>query len=297
MKFRLIPAALLFSAAFPLCSQQSGNQVYGQRYRNHQTDRPEPSGMQYLSDSTFAIGASILTNVMADQYVAVFGVSESAATLKDANAKIDERVRKFIADVSSKLKIPPSDIYVDMTTQTQIADYKVNGQYAEQYLSGFEQKKTVVIKYRNTADLDKMVVLASENGIYDLAKVDYIVEDPGKIYEQLFLLAMEVITKKKDLYVKATGAGLVPASMIYRESFYSMDPSQLYSSYTPNVTSEYSDHNSYSRRKDLRQNTTFYYDHISYAGFDKVLKPVVTEPAVEFVLLLQVKFEIERAKK
>jgi hypothetical protein len=46
--------------------------------------------------------------------------------------------------------------------------------------------------------------------------------------------------------------------------------------------------------KDLRKSATFYYDPINYSGFDSVSNPAVTEPMVEFVLELKVKFSIAK---
>ncbi len=293
-KFTLIGTLLL--SGLTVFGQQSGNQVIGQYYNYNLTDNPQTVSKLYLSDSAFVIQANVLANVIADSYAATFGVAESATTLKVANTKIDDRIQKFVSALS-KMSIPLADIYIDMTTQTQISDYKVNGNYAEQFISGFEQKKNVIVKFNNIKDLDKMVIIASDYGIYDLAKVDYIVTDINKIYTQLFQTAMEVINGKKDLYVKATNIKLTTSSEIYGESFYSFFPSQLYNSYTPNITTEYNDYSSNGKRKDLKKNTTYYYDHINYSGFDKVVNPIVTEPTVEFVLMLQIKFDIERINK
>lgn len=295
MKFKkTIISTVLLLFALTAFGQQSGNQVIGQYHNNDQTNKPQTVDKLYLSDTSFIIQANILTNVIADIYVATFGLSESSTTLKDANSKIDERIQKFISALTTKMGIPHTAIYVDMTTQTQISDYKVNGNYAEQYISGFEQKKNIIIEFKNIKNLDKMVVLASDYEIYDLAKVDYIVTDINKIYTQSFQAAMEVINGKKDIYTKAMNIKLLPSSEIYGESFYSFYPSQRYKSYTPNITVQYSDYGSHSRRKDLKKNTTYYYDKINYSGFDKVVNPVVTEPAVEFVLMLQVKFNTEK---
>lgn len=277
-------------ATAPAFTQHSGNSVIGQ-YFNQSATGLQGADKLYLSDTTFIIQANVMMNVIAGSYVATFGVAESSPTLGEANSKIDKRINSFIAALK-KLGIAQQDIYVDMTTQTQIFDYKVNGDYAEQYIAGFEQKKNVIVKFKNINDLDKMLVAASENGIYDLAKVDYIVTDPGRIYEQLFQSALEVINRKKELYVKATGMKLSPSSQVYGESFYSLYPEQLYKSYTPNLSAQYYDYSTYSKKKELRKSTTYYYDNISYSGFDKVIHPIVTEPAVEFVLTLQIKFQV-----
>jgi uncharacterized protein YggE len=204
---------------------------------------------------------------------------------------MDKRIQAFASDLV-KMGIPVRDIYADMTTQNKIYDYKVTGQMAEQYVKGFELKKNVITKFKNIKDLDEMIIAASNHQIYDLVKVDYIVTNLNEVYTNLFKSAMEVINQKKELYSTATGSKLLPASQIYGEQFYSYYPSQLYKSYTAYSTTEvYTDANTV---KDARKSPVFYYDKIDYSGFDKIIDPSVTEPAVEFVLTLQVKFEIDR---
>jgi len=288
-----IIGSLLFLLTTSAYAQQSGNVVIGKSYNYKSTSKQQTVDKLYLSDTSFIIQANVLKNVIADNYVATFGVSEASTTLIDANSKIDKRISDFISALT-KIRISKDDIYVDMTTQTKISDYKVLGNYAEQYISGYEQKKNVVVKFNNIKLLDRMIVLASDYGIYDLAKVDYIVTDINKVYSELFQEAVEVINRKKGLYAMATNVKLEPTSEIYGESFYSFYPSQLYQSYTPNVSTLYYNYNSYSKRKDLRKNTTYFYDKINYSGFDKVISPVVIEPAVEFVLMLQIKFDIKK---
>ncbi|MHC1738463.1 MAG: SIMPL domain-containing protein [Ignavibacteriaceae bacterium] len=283
---------LLLLLGNTLFGQITGNSVIDQNYSNL---RQPATNKIYLSDSTFVVQANVLTNIIADSYVAVFGVSESAKTLAEANTNIDKRIQDFISALT-KTGIAKDDIFVDMTTQTQLADYKITGNYAEQFISGFEQKKNVIVKFANIQDLGNMVTLASGFDIYDLVKVDYIVKDLNKIYVQLFRSAMEVINSKKDLYVSATNVKLLPSSQIYGESFTGYYPAQMYKSYTPNVSSElytYYDDSKF-RKKDLKKNTTYYYEKVNYSYFDKVLNPVVTEPAVGFVLTLQLKYEIDK---
>ncbi len=289
----LILGAIVFFFPFNSFSQQSGNVVLGNSYNYSRSSHQLSVDKLYLNDTSFTVQANVLKNVIADSYVATFGVSESSNTLIDANSKIDKRINDFIAALL-KIGISKDDIYIDMTTQTLISDYKVTENYAEQFISGFEQKKNVVIKFNNIKLLDRMIVVASDYGIYDLAKVDYIVLDINKIYTELFQAAVNVIQGKKDLYARATNVKLQPGSQIYGESFYSFYPAELYKSYTPNISTEYYSYSNYSKRKDLRKNTTYFYDKVNYSGFDKIINTVVTEPAVEFVLMLQIKYDIKK---
>lgn len=291
-KNRLFTAVLLIVSTITVVAQQGGNSILNQNYNYIQSDRQQFLNRLYLSDTSFIIQASVLMNVIADQYVATFGVSEFSPSLVDANVKIDKRIQSFI-NSTIKMGIASADIFVDITTQTQVADYKIDGNYAEQFISGFEQKKNVIVKFKKADDMDKLIIKAAEYQIYDLIKVDYLVVDINKIYSQLFQSAMEVITSKKEMYAKAMNIKLAPSSRIYAESFNTLYPAQLYKSYTPNISTEYIDYNSYGKRKELKKNTTYYYDKMNYSGFDKVINPVVIEPAIEFILNLQMKFEVE----
>ena len=133
--FLSITMVLLTGTVF---GQVSGNQITGQSYKR--TNQPQTVNKLYLSDTSFVIRANVLINIIADTYVATFGVSESATTLKEANTKIDDRIQNFVAALTTRMDISKTDIHIDLTTQTQISDYKVNGNYADQFISGFEQK-------------------------------------------------------------------------------------------------------------------------------------------------------------
>lgn len=290
---------LILLFLFSLCAgmvqaQQSGNAVYGQGYGAAGGKYPGKETL-YLTDSTFIIEASVLQNVIADGYVATFGLAEEAPTLKECNEKIDQRIKEFI-NALTKLGIVKTDIFIDMTSQNKIYDYKISGDLAEEYLQGFELKKNVMVKFSHIGDLDPMVIAASGIEIYDLVKVDYIVNDLNAVHTQLFNVATDIINQKKGLYASITNARLSPTSEIYADQFYSFYPDQLYSSYqayeSGNVSG--SGYNNNYTTKDIRKSATYYYNKINYSGFDKVINPYVTEPAVEFVLTLQMKFEIDK---
>lgn len=288
MKTWSIIFLIFVSSGIAVNGQHSGNKAL----KNNERFKPTGVNRLYLNDSSFVIQADVLMNVIADAYVVTFGVSDAAPTLQEANVKINTRIKNF-TDALIKSGIPENHIYIDNTTQTTIADYKVNGNIAEQYISGFEQKKNVIIRTATISDLDKMVLLAAGFEIYDLVKVDYIVTNSEKIYDELFAAAIEAIQHKKELYVKATNVKLSQQSQIYAESFYSLYPPDMYESYNPSVSSDYTDYSNYAKKKNLRKNTTYYFDKINYSGFSKIFNPIVTEPAVAFVLTLQIKFSIE----
>lgn len=289
MKVFFTVSLFLMSTAV-LRAQHSGNVVYG----NNSSIKARPSvEKNYLTDSTFIVSANVLMNVTADSYVATFGVADSAATVQESNDQINKRIAGFTAALA-KMKINTADYYVDMTTQTKMLDYHIKGNIAEQYLRGFEIKKNVIIKFSNIKTLDDLLLAASAFRIYDLVKVDYIVNDLNKVHMQLFKLAAEIINEKKDMYAAVTNAKVLPVSQIYNDDLTTNYPTALYKTYSAENSSRI--YTEYDRviKKDLRNSVTVYYDKVDYSGFDKVINPAVTEPAVEFVINLQIKFQQQK---
>ena len=271
-----------------------GNSVYN--YQPYYAPTPEQPQL-FLTDSTFLVKANILMNVKADTLVAVFAVHERAATIRDCNEKINVRIENFTAELA-KMGINSKNIYVDLTTQTKLIDYKVDrpNNYAEQYIKGFELNKNVIIRFSNSADIDRLLMAAALYGIYDIVKVDYIVTNMEKVYAQLYKIAGEVINTKKTAYIALTSMKLSPAAQIYSENFRTYYPANLYKKYAPDqsVTTLQTDYNSKMVIKELNSAQTFYYDQLDYSGYDKIINPVVIEPMVEFILNLQVKYKIEK---
>jgi uncharacterized protein YggE len=245
----------------------------------------------YLTDSTFIISAKVVLNRVADLYVVTFSTTEEANDISTCNDNINSRIDAFRLDLKKKGFLE-QNTYVDMTTQNKIYDYKINDNKAEQYLKGFELQKNVIVRFAPIEQLDEIVISASKHGIYDMVKVDYIVDDLPSVYTKLFDAASKVIEQKKTHYSALTHTTLATSSSIYGEKIYSFYPPQLYKSYKAYESSQvYGQFDGYVV-KDLRKSTTFYYDPIHYSGFDSVINPAVTEPMVEFVLELQVKFSI-----
>jgi uncharacterized protein YggE len=297
MKSKLLIILLIFVISYyPTNAQISGNEAYN---KNNYSSSDESGNRVklYLNDSTFIIRANVLYNIIADSYVAVFGISQESSNLKECDTKIEERIEGFSASLQ-KLGINPDNIYSDMTTQNKIYDYKINGNLAEEYLQGFEIKKNIIIRFKNIGYLEKMLIIGANYQIYDLVKVDYIVEDINKVYTKLFQSALEVINQKKLLFINATNMKVLPNSQIYSENFYCLSPNQLYKSYKAYESGDMKlPYNSPYQIKEIRKSQTFYYNKMDYSGFDKVINPGITEPAVEYALELELKFDLDKQKK
>ena len=295
----LLPAVALFLFGFsPLHAQVSGNQAYRHsQYREYAEQQARSAAprqpLNFLTDSTFIIAADVLMNVKADQFVTVFGVSQDGKTVEECNREIDRRIEAFLREVGRR-GIKEEHMFVDVITQNRIYDYRIEGSVATEHSPGFELKKNVSIRIDKHGQIEELILAAARHEIFDLVKVDYIVNDITGVQNLLLDRASEVIGRKLDRYSKMTGSSARRGAEIYAEDFRTRYPANGYKQYTAFESSSAS--SSYSAAliiKNSRKARTFYFDSVDMSGFDAVINPVILEPVVQFTLRLAVKYELE----
>src|SRR5262249_22062771 len=129
----------LVLVALALCAvncfaQESGNVAYSSN------KRPKSSGVAlgnlYSIESKDSVvstylEANLLINAKADEYVAVFGLSQEGATLADCNSKMDSQLKEFTAGLEG-LGVNRNDVFVDFIAQNKIYDYGTSGSTARE---------------------------------------------------------------------------------------------------------------------------------------------------------------------
>ena len=276
-------------------SQSSGSSRARQAERNKRVPLP---GEPHPSDGMF-LEASVLMNVLADEYVAVFGVSQECVTVAECSQKIDAVIAEFTTAVQ-QLGIGRNDTNVDFVGQNRTYDYKITGDVAKEELTGFEIKKNVAIHYRDKLMLDKLIVAASRSKIFDLIKVDYLVKDQIAVENRLMEEASRVIKQKAAKYEQLLGVKLDSPVRIYAEKPSIYFPIEMYDSYTAQESGSLS--NAYERDRGryavqgARKSRTFFFNPLNADGFDYVVNPVVVEPVVQFTLYLKVIYGTDQAK-
>lgn len=281
-------------------AQVSGNIAYAQpdgRTRAVQNERSKralaPAEMPPGSNTMF-LEASVMMNVKADEYVAVFGLSQEGRTVIECNQKLDTVIKAF-SDALKPLGVAGDDLLVDFIAQNKIYGYRIEGDVAKEELAGFELKKNISIHYRDKLLLDKLVIAASAAQIFDLVKVDYIVKDHQPIQNRLAEEAAEIIKLKSARHEKLLGIKLLPSPQVYAEKPSIYYPTEMYEAYTA-YEAERVDRNQYRPKyvvQDLRKSRTFFYNPLTADGFDRVINPVVIEPVIQFTLYLKVKYDLE----
>jgi uncharacterized protein YggE len=300
-KILLLPISLL---TLSLNAQMSGNEMYGNvnynqynGYNNYYQQTSQYLQLNSNTDSTYYIQAKILMNVQPDEFVATISVQQEALTVKECNSKINLRIDSFKKSLA-ELGIKSDDIYVDMVAQAKVYDYNVAGKTATEVSKGFEIKKNVIFKFTDPNMMDDIMVAASEYEIYDIVKVDYIVTDQQKIYDQMIAEIDKLVEKKKATANSLSEMTLLNDSRLATQNFYAIYPDESYKSYTASESADASYYGGYNSsdsywKKEQRKSKTFYFDKQNYSGFDKIINPTSVKIPVQFVLDVQIKYTLK----
>jgi uncharacterized protein YggE len=299
---RIVTALFSLSLIAPLAAQaqSSGNVGFAQNGRRAQIERDEHA-LKTLSkeelpssDAGMFIEASVLMNVKADEYVAVFALAHEGKTPAECGRKMDETVKAF-TQALKELGIEGDNVFVDFIAQTKTYGFEFEGNVAREKHVGFELKKNVLIHYKDRLLIDRLVVLASKLDIDDLVKVDYIVTDVGQVRERLADEAAVIVKRKAARFSKNLGIGLKLPAQVYLERSGAYYPSEMYDSYTAAATEEVQapfDRQRYTVQS-ARKGRTFYFNGLDGSSFDEVINPVIVEPVVQFTMHLKVKYTVD----
>jgi uncharacterized protein YggE len=282
-------------------AQASGNIGYSQSGGNARAEQNEKNKRVQTKEemppsaTSMFVEASVLMNVKADEYVAVFGIAHECTTVAECNRKMDTTVIEFSAQLK-QLGIGAPNVYVDFAAQNKIYGYQVTGSIAKENLVGFELKKNISIHYQDKMLLDKLVIAASAARIFDLIKVDYIVKDTSQVQNRLMEEAAKITKQKVARNERLLNVKVLSPAQIYAEKPSIYFPTEMYDSYTAFESEEIS--SDYYREKytvqRARKGRTFFFNPLNADGFDLVINPIVIEPVVQFTLYLKVKYEIEQ---
>jgi uncharacterized protein YggE len=300
-RFTLISLMLAPSLCWGQAGGNIGYSQTGGRNRAEQQERAKRTltrDEMPQNDTSMFLEANVLMNVKADNYVALFAVSQEGITVAECGQKMETTLRTFL-DALKTLGVKSGDIFVDFVAQNKIYGFEVSAEIAKEKLVGFELKKNVSVRFNDYALLDKLVLAASQAQVYDLIKVDYVVRNIPALHTKLMETAAHVIKEKANRYQKLFGIHLVSPPQMVAEKPSLHFPSQLYDSYTAYEAEDVSA--GYYRQKYIiqgaRKSRTFFFNALDASSFDEVINPVVLEPVVQATLFLKAKYTLQQPAK
>ena len=286
MKKALLTLFIVSCCAVFAVAQESGNRNY-----NSQTSRkPAPNTGNIGGGNALNIEAYVLMNVAPDEFVAVFGVAEEGPTPVESNQKVNARIEQFLS-AAEKLGIPRANTFVDFITQNRVYSFAPAGTgIIRETLSGFQTKKTISLRYKDRPLLEKLLAAAGQASIFDLIKVDYVVNDMSKVRKALFEEAVRIIKQKEENYVRSLSLAISRRALL-QETYDTIYPGELYQTYTAYESGAVdADYNSATRIIRERKSSTSYLEPLDRSSFDTVLNPGGIEPMVQCTLFMKVMY-------
>ncbi|MEQ1761842.1 MAG: SIMPL domain-containing protein [Pyrinomonadaceae bacterium] len=294
---KAIPAFVILLAGMvsQIIAQDAGSSVY--RDRNARRREPQVNTgilTANVDDKTQVqfIESSVLINVPADSYIAVFGLVQEGKVPATSNATVNARFADFTRSLEA-LGVKRSDIYIDFISQNRVFDFTEAGNTVTETLTGFETKKNIAVRYKDQAALEKILDAAGKATIFDLIGVDYVVNDAKAVRDRLFDEAVKVIKGKEAAYSSSLGVKLTTRA-VANEKYDAFFPSERYVAYQAFESG--SAYNAYNKTVIRpRKVTTFFYSPVA-GDFDTVINPVGIEPLVQFTLYLRMQYALPAIK-
>ncbi|HKR60533.1 MAG TPA: SIMPL domain-containing protein [Pyrinomonadaceae bacterium] len=285
----LLVATVIAVSGFSVMAQEAGNRNYGR----DRSDRTPPNTGNIGANGVVNIEAYVLMNAAPDEFVAVFGVAQEGATGAESNQKVNARIEQFLS-AAEKLGVNRNNTYVDFITQNRIYSFAPgDNNTIRESLSGFETKKTVALRYKDRAMLEKLIGAAGQASIFDLIKVDYVVNDMAKIKRALFDEAIRIVKQKEENYTRSLNLAVSRKSLL-QESYKTYYPGELYQTYAAFESGAVDNYYGQGGARVIRErkSSTSYLEPLDRSAFDSVLNPGGIEPMVQCTLFMKVMYSI-----
>lgn len=251
----------------------------------------------YSSSFSSLLEANVMINVKADSYVAIFSLSQFGKNVDEAESAMNARTAIFTS-MLKQYNIGTQQIFIDPVTmiptyETEIIEKKLSRTFNE-IPTGFEMKKNVHISFKDQSQINDIISIAAKAEVYDLVKVDYIINNKDEILNQLRNEALRILFNKKQvlesagLFVRFNNVGEMNGTAFPVERY-----SQYYAfkSGTPSYVINDSKKKAVPVTYNFAdKNKTIFYDKVDDKQFDKVINPNVVEPVVQVYFSLKASY-------
>lgn len=276
-------------------AQVGGNKI-NRNYNSYNSDSKIPAPYKvFYTDSSIVIQVDILENAIADYYLVTLGITQRGKTVAETYDSLNKTCDKLATSLKQK-GFGSDKIKFDFVNQYKILELKeLNSSTYKEEHTGFEANQTATIRIEKIEDLQDILLVASQAGIYDLVKVDYMLNDLNAHKQKLMAEAISALETKKNFYIKTANMKLEPHGSIYSENYVAIQPAAQYHEFRSASSSEVDSYGE-SRYKVITEPRplSFYYETDSQTKYDKVLNPQIFTPSLQLVYTLQVKYNLAK---
>ncbi len=289
-KIKLLACFLILSNS--LFGQVSGNINYQTQIRYSDNN----INVELSGHSNLVISIKGLANVKADNYVAIFNITQVGETTTEVNELLNKRVNAVLSQISDK---PDIETYIDMVSFVPVYEFEVEKKiFSKKTYNeipvGFELKKNLNVKYKNPDFLNELISICTNAEVYDLIRVDYFSNKLEQIKSDLMKKANTILSEKITNYQGILGTDLNTYEKQVADGYRIVYPVEMYKSYQAYSSS------SLNLKKSANINqtdkyTTLYYQPIIDKEFDFVINPTILEPVIQ--VMYEIKYKVNREKE
>ena len=286
-KLFLLGGLLLFVNSIIFAQERGNASAYSGNYDTKTTlATGDLSSMETTKDFTeiYFLEATVLMNLKADEYVVSFGVQGEGQNALLSEQAVDAKIDGLKRSLSG-LGIAANETFVDFITQVPFYEYDAAGKTATEKLKGYRTSKNILIRFKDRNALRQITNAANQSGIYDLIKIDFVVNDFAGIKTKMLTEAAKIVKGKEQIY-STLGVALKPVGVV-AEKFNTYSPDALYQDYTAYETGSAQ---GYKRTIQKAKPATSFYSGFDGKDFDLTINSNTLEPNIQAVMYLRVKY-------
>ncbi len=288
---------LILSSSVCLAQNRANYNYSNSEYdKNERPTQQLPQAVTY--DELIFLETTVLMNVTADEYVAMFHIEQKGDKLKEVQENMDKRIADFQKGLL-ELGIKENEMIIDFLSLVPEYEYDVEKKlFSRTYNEvpvGFELKKNVHIRFKDNTILDKIIEKAAENEIYDLLKVEYFIENTDVLYQRLRSKAVELILKKEKSY-DSLNIKLSKLDKRMGENFQTFFPFDRYRSYEA-ISKGKTSFSKNSKVNNENRSPSAFYEKLDYDKIECIINPTILEPAVQLLFTLKINYDLPKEKE
>ncbi len=275
-------------------AQVSGNVNYQQiiKFEENNINVPIPN------TTDFAISIKGMANLKADNYVAIFSLSQAGITAVEVDSLFNKRLNLVLSQIN---KLDSVSLFVDMVSFVPVYSYSLERKLFSKNTyneipDGFELKKNLHINYKDPSQLSKIISICANAEIYNLVRVDYFSSEIEKIKLALLKKSREILEVRLSHYKSILKKDLNDLEKKISDGFRVFYPTEMYKNcvaYDNNSLKLKSSTAVKSADKDEAQ----YYQPVINKEFDFVLNPLIVEPVIQVLYELKLTMDFKEEPK
>ncbi len=283
-KVFLVLVLMFFVNLVSFAQERSNASTYGNGDTKSTLATGDLASIETTKDATevFFLESTVLMNIKADEYVASFGIQGEGETSLKSEQVVDTKIDAF---KSKLVSIGLNETFVDFINQAPYYEFDSTGKTATEKLKGYKTAKNILIRYKDRNLLRQITNSANALGIYDLIKIDFVVNDFSQIKTKMLTEATKIIKSKEQTYSNL-GIALKIVGVV-AEKFRTFSPDELYQDYT---AFEAGNTQGFKKVVQKSKASTSYYSGFDGKDFDLTINPSTLEPNVQAVMYLRVKY-------